>query len=63
VDVRVGYSRRDVDTRAGTLELSIPSLRQGSYLSEWLLERRRRAEAALTSAVASRYLLPVMVSA
>jgi transposase-like protein len=38
---------------------AIPKLRQGCYLPDWLLERRRRAEAALTSAVATSYLLGV----
>jgi putative transposase len=46
-------------TRAGTLDLSIPRLRQGTYFPKWLLERRRRAEAALTSVVATCYLLGV----
>jgi putative transposase len=31
----------------------------GSYLPDWLLERRRRAERALTSVVATCYLLGV----
>jgi putative transposase len=59
VNVRNGYRHRDFDTRAGTLDLSIPRLRQGSYFPDWLLERRRRAEAALTSVVATCYLLGV----
>src|SRR5215831_1354528 len=59
VNVRNGYRHRDFDTRAGTLDLSIPRLRQGSYFLKWLLERRRRAEAALTSVVATCYLLGV----
>ncbi|WP_425563302.1 IS256 family transposase, partial [Microbacterium rhizosphaerae] len=32
---------------------------QGSYFPDWLLERRRRAEAALTTVVATSYLLGV----
>ena len=56
---RNGYRRRDFDTRAGTLDLAIPKLRQGSYFPEWLLERRTRAEKALTSVVATCYLLGV----
>jgi transposase-like protein len=28
------------------VDLAIPKLRQGSYFPDWLLERRRRAEAA-----------------
>src|SRR5450830_110923 len=35
----------------------IPKLRSGTYFPEWLLQRRRRAEAALTSVVATCYLL------
>jgi transposase-like protein len=56
---RNGYRRRDLDTRVGTLEVAVPKLREGSYFPEWLLERRRRAEAALTSVVATCYLLGV----
>ena len=58
-NVRNGYRHRDYDTRVGTLDLAIPKLRQGSYFPDWLLERRRRAEAALTSVVATCYLLGV----
>ena len=50
---------REWDTRAGSIELAIPKLRQGSYFPDWLLERRRRAEAALVSVVATSYLLGV----
>jgi putative transposase len=56
---RNGYRDRTFDTRTGTLEVSIPKLRQGSYFPDWLLERRRRAEAALTSVVATCYLAGV----
>ena len=56
---RNGYRTRGFDTRAGTLDVKIPKLRQGSYFPEWLLERRRRAEAALTTVVATSYLLGV----
>jgi transposase-like protein len=59
VNSRNGYRRRDGDTRAGTVELAIPKLRQGSYFPEWLLERRRRAERALATVVATSYLLGV----
>jgi len=37
----------------------MPKLRSGSYFPEWLLERRRRAEQALISVVATSYLLGV----
>jgi putative transposase len=59
VTTRNGYRHRDFDTRAGTIDLAIPKLRSGSYFPDWLLERRRRAEAALTSVVATSYLLGV----
>ncbi|GAA1801671.1 IS256 family transposase [Actinomadura chokoriensis] len=59
VNRRNGYRVRDWDTRAGTVELAIPKLRSGSYFPEWLLERRRRAEQALVSVVATSYLLGV----
>lgn len=50
---RNGYRHREFDTRAGTLDLAIPKLRQGSYFPDWLLERRKRAERALTTVVAT----------
>jgi putative transposase len=59
VNQRNGYRERDWDTRAGTIELAIPKLRSGSYFPDWLLERRRRAEQALVSVVATSYLLSV----
>jgi putative transposase len=59
VNRRNGYREREWDTRAGTVELAIPKLRSGSYFPEWLLERRRRAEQALISVVATSYLLGV----
>jgi transposase-like protein len=51
---RNGYRARDWDTRAGTIELAIPRLRQGSYLPS-MLEPRRRAEKALTAVIAQCY--------
>jgi putative transposase len=56
---RNGYRPREWDTRAGTVELAIPKLRQGSYFPDWLLQHRRRAEQALVSVVATSYLLGV----
>ncbi|UER55326.1 IS256 family transposase [Kineosporiaceae bacterium SCSIO 59966] len=56
---RNGYRHRGLDTRVGTLDVAIPKLRAGTYYPDWLLERRRRAEAALTSVVATCYLLGV----
>src|SRR5256886_15244 len=59
VNSRNGYRPREWDTRAGTVELAIPKLRQGSYFPDWLLQHRRRAEQALVSVVATSYLLGV----
>ena len=56
---RNGYRHREFDTRTGTLDLSIPKLRHGSYFPDWLLEHRKRAERALTTVVATCYLLGV----
>src|SRR3954469_11126254 len=56
---RNGYRHRDFDTRAGTIDVAIPKLREGTYFPEWLLERGKRAERALTSVVATCYLLGV----
>jgi len=51
---RNGYRPRRWDTRAGTVELEIPRLRQGSYFPTFL-EARRRAERALCQVVAQCY--------
>ncbi|GAB3240890.1 IS256 family transposase [Kineosporia babensis] len=59
VNSRNGYRHRDFDTRVGTLDVAIPKVRTGTYFPDWLLERRKRAEAALTSVVATCYLLGV----
>jgi len=59
VNYRNGYRQRRWDTRAGTIDLAIPKLRAGSYFPEWLLERKRRAEQALISVVATSYVLGV----
>ena len=56
---RNGYRHRDLDTRVGTLDVAVPKLRTGSLYPDWLLERRKRAERALTSVVATCYLLGV----
>ena len=39
VNSRNGYRQRELDTRAGTVELAIPKLRSGSYFPDWLFER------------------------
>ena len=41
------------------VDVAVPKLREGSFFPDWLLERRRRAEQALTSVVATCYLLGV----
>ena len=55
VNLRNGYRERDFDTRVGTIPLSVPKLRRGTYFPEWLLENRRRAEKALTAVIAECY--------
>src|ERR1700682_2289518 len=56
---RNGYRHRQFDTRTGSFDLAIPKLRNGSSFPHWLLERRKRAERALTTVVATCYLLGV----
>ena len=56
---RNGYRAREFDTRVGSVELAVPKLRSGSYFPDWLLQRRRRAEQALVTVVATSYLLGV----
>jgi putative transposase len=51
---RNGYRERTWDTRAGSVELKIPKLRQGSYFPEFL-EPRRTAEKALTAVIQAAY--------
>ena len=49
-DYRNGYRARRWDTRAGTIDLRIPKLRQGSYLPAFLDPRRRSEQAPLAVA-------------
>jgi len=55
VNRRNGYRERPWDTRAGTIALAVPKLREGSYFPDWLLEPRRRAERAFVQVVAECY--------
>lgn len=59
VNRRNGYRTRRWDTRAGSIDLAIPKVREGSYFPDWLLEPRRRAERALVSVVAESYVTGV----
>lgn len=52
---RNGYRGRRWETRAGTIDLQIPKLRQGSYLPGFL-EPRRTAEKALIAVVQEAYI-------
>jgi len=42
-NVSNGYRHRDFDTRAGTLDVAIPKLREGSYFPDSENSRRERA--------------------
>ena len=55
---RNGYRERRWDTRVGSVELSIPRVRDGSYFPS-LLEPRRRAERALLAVVQEAYVAGV----
>jgi putative transposase len=55
VNRRNGYRERAWDTRAGTIGLQVPKLREGTYFPDWLLEPRRRAEQAFVQVVAECY--------
>ena len=52
---RNGYRDRSWDTRAGSVDLKIPKLRQGSYFPGFL-EPRRTAEKALAAVIQEAYL-------
>lgn len=52
---RNGFRDRTWETRAGSIELKIPKLRQGSYFPEFL-EPRRTAEKALTAVIQEAYI-------
>jgi transposase-like protein len=52
---RNGYRSRQLDSRVGSVDLSIPKLREGSYFPGWLLEPRRRTGRALLAVVAECY--------
>lgn len=59
VNHRNGNQSRIFDSRVGTMELSIPKLRQGSYYRGWLLDPRRRAKRALVNVIAGCYVMGV----
>ncbi len=51
---RNGYRTREWDTRAGTLALKVPKLREGTYQAPFL-DPRRRSERALLAVVQEAY--------
>jgi len=55
---RNGSRERELETRLGSLNLSIPKLRQGSFFPS-LLQPRKRAEQALLSVVQEAYVAGV----
>jgi len=55
VNSRNGYRDRTWETRAGTVDLRIPKLRQGSYFPPFL-EPRRTAEKALAAVIQEAYI-------
>ncbi len=55
---RNGYRERDLETRMGTVSLSIPTLRRGSYVPSFL-EPRRRWKKAIVQVVSEAYVLGV----
>lgn len=59
INRRNGYRHRRWDTRAGTIDLAIPKLREGTYYPHWLLEPRRRSEKAMANVIAQSYVLGV----
>lgn len=56
VNQRNGYRHRALDTRVGTIDVAVPKLRHGAFFPDWLLERRSRAERALSTVIATCYL-------
>lgn len=59
---RNGYRTRQWDTRAGSVSLEIPRLREGSYFPS-LLDPRKRVEKALLAVVQEAYMYWVLVPA
>ena len=55
---RNGYRPRTFDTRMGEIELSIPKVREGTYLPAFL-EYRRRMEKAFVNVLSEAYVLGV----
>jgi putative transposase len=51
---RNGYRERQWDTRAGTVELKVPRVRDGSFFPS-ILEPRKRAERALAAVIQQAY--------
>jgi putative transposase len=52
---RNGYRQRALETRAGTMNPNIPTLRSGGYCPSFL-ERRKRSEHALVAVLQEAYI-------
>ena len=53
---RNGYRHRPLDTRVATLDVVVAKLGSGTYFPDWLMERRKRSEAALVTVVVDCHL-------
>lgn len=52
VTQRYGFWCRALDSRIGTIDVIVPSLRAGTYFPDWFFEHPKRTEFALVTVVA-----------
>lgn len=60
VDTRAGFYSRNLDTKAGRMEIKMPKLRQGKFETA-IIERYRRRESSVEEALIEMYLAGVSV--